>query len=495
MKKSILLLCVLCLCSAANVLSSADFTNFQSSGNSMLSNFVGIGVNFSQVYTSAMNTTLFQALLANSKAFGSINSMFSISLKMQWPKGYKYNCASYTSIGISTTCTYSYSTILAKVTAFAKAAAPVSNNQMVIGFDMESANFSNSNFMTYFQSFCGAIASSVGSGFYVVPIELFDGADLFSANSIQPNYTATNFVNDINTLLAQNNFYTYYGPGVTQAADPSWLSTYNSFKNNPNFAFTVKSVIFNNTNSFTIDDLLNEANYRNYILQRFTYNGQVLNPAGGTLIISELKITNGLGIDGVTNSFASALWAIDFALEFAMFGGRRVYFPCDISTGSLQTILGPSPTFTPTPLYYGLLFLSMIAYVQPVVGVPLITAGSSSSIKIYGCIVNTQMQIVLINKDTNPNSSGVVQIKANSNDYARCLYLSAPSLSSTSGVSWAGYNFIAGSSVPQGSYSQLKYFLHYIATLVITAHISSLSIIHKLHFAILEIQAKIFPPR
>jgi hypothetical protein len=30
--------------------------------------------------------------------------------------------------------------------------------------------------------------------------------------------------------------------------------------------------------------------------------------------VSDIKLTDGMGIDGVTNSMAAALWAIDFVL-------------------------------------------------------------------------------------------------------------------------------------------------------------------------------------
>lgn len=56
--------------------------------------------------------------------------------------------------------------------------------------------------------------------------------------------------------MQQNPAFTIYGPGVTQAADPSWLATFETLKSSYNFAFTVKSVIFNTTNNFTIADLL-----------------------------------------------------------------------------------------------------------------------------------------------------------------------------------------------------------------------------------------------
>lgn len=171
-----------------------------------------------------------------------------------------------------------------------------------------------------------------------------------------------------------------------------------------------------------------------------------------------MKITNGPGIDGVTNTFAAAIWAIDFALEFAMFGGRSIRFPCDVTNGSLQTMLGPAPNYTPTPLYYAMMFLSSLSYTGPNVGMASVIAGTSSNIKAYSLTVNNQFQIILLNKDTNPNASGVVQILIYSNDVMQCQYLTAPSLNATSNVSWAGYYFVGGNIIPQGNFTVVQHF-------------------------------------
>lgn len=71
------------------------------------------------------------------------------------------------------------------------------------------------------------------------------------------NYTPARFVADVNTLTNLVGSMTpIYGPGISMGADPSWLGTFNQLSNNPNFAFTLKAVVFNNSTP-TIDDLLN----------------------------------------------------------------------------------------------------------------------------------------------------------------------------------------------------------------------------------------------
>ncbi len=49
---------------------------------------------------------------------------------------------------------------------------------------------------------------------------------------------------------------------------------------------------------------------RRFTIGNITYNNFVNAP----MVISDIKFVEGDGIDGITNSFAAALWAIDFAI-------------------------------------------------------------------------------------------------------------------------------------------------------------------------------------
>ncbi len=168
-----------------------------------------------------MNSTLFQGYFTNSKAYGSTNSQFSVGLK--FPKGYKYNCSAYTSNGLNATCVYSYSPIMTRISTFCKNVGPTINQNLNYGFDMEGANFSNTNFVSYFTSFMSTIISTVGQSYYYVPVELFDEADTFAANNIFPNYTSQSYINDMKGAMSAYPSSYYYGPGITESADPSWL--------------------------------------------------------------------------------------------------------------------------------------------------------------------------------------------------------------------------------------------------------------------------------
>lgn len=198
-------------------------------------------------------------------------------------------------------------------------------------------------------------------GFATLKVELFDKANLFASNNIRPGYTASDFLSEAmqNWVLLTPGLM---GPGVTEDADPSWLDTYEQFLIGvPLGSFTVYSVPFKTEPELTIQNILSESYYQDYINQRFTSSSGVLDPTLGYLVITDLRMNPGKGVDGVTNSMASAIWALDFLLECARFGLTRVLLNVDFSTDSLQGPFGPAPDYHPRPIYYSLLLMSILA--------------------------------------------------------------------------------------------------------------------------------------
>ena len=65
---------------------------------------------------------------------------------------------------------------------------------------------------------------------------------------------------------------------------------------------------------------------------------------------------------------------------------------------------------------------------------------------------------LLINKDTDSTKSGIVDVAMKVNERLECIYLSAPSLNSTDGVTFGGYYFTAGSSSKNGAFESLIYY-------------------------------------
>jgi hypothetical protein len=130
----------------------------------------GLSYSFAQIYASNMNLTLFQGYASTSRLFGSTRSSFGISLKMQYPVGYKYNCSAYTAMGRAGTCTYDYSTIMTRISAFCRNAGPTSLSRVSIGFDLQRSDFTNSAFNSFITGYFSSLVSTIGSNIYPVPI-------------------------------------------------------------------------------------------------------------------------------------------------------------------------------------------------------------------------------------------------------------------------------------------------------------------------------------
>lgn len=100
--------------------------------------------------------------------------------------------------------------------------------------------------------------------------------------------------------------------------------------------------------------------------------------------INDIRLTTGDGVDGVTNTFAAALWALDIVMEFILLNGWEIDFNHEVRVGNFQSILGPLPDLKPTPMYYGLMFAVLIRDGSPQVILPSSKGIISSKIKVFG---------------------------------------------------------------------------------------------------------------
>jgi hypothetical protein len=85
--------------------------------------------------------------------------------------------------------------------------------------------------------------------------------------------------------------------------------------------YTVRCVIFKDIAQATIPNLLSDQYTKLYLANRFVVNSTFSWTSFGSypLAINDIRLTSEKGVDGVTNSFAAALWAIDFIFEFALY--------------------------------------------------------------------------------------------------------------------------------------------------------------------------------
>ena len=86
--------------------------------------------------------------------------------------------------------------------------------------------------------------------------------------------------------------------------------------------FTLRCVIYKNISDATISNLMNDTYVDGYIKKRLTQpNGTYNDPSAYTYAFSDIRLTDTVGINGVTNSFAAAIWALDFSLKFMSIKG------------------------------------------------------------------------------------------------------------------------------------------------------------------------------
>jgi hypothetical protein len=173
--------------------------------------------------------------------------------------------------------------------------------------------------------------------------------------------------------------------------------------------------------------------------------------AGIPFRIGELNSISCGGQLGVTNSFSSALWAMDISFAYANVGVSGVNF---FAPGNPYTVNPYAPfDFTSTigkggvrtysvrdinPLYYGLLLFAQA--VQNNAQLLPVTLTTQGNIKAWATIdANRTIRLLLLNKDE--TASGPVSISLSGYGPASVTRMTAPSYSSTAGVMLGGQTF------------------------------------------------------
>ena len=137
-------------------------------------------------------------------------------------------------------------------------------------------------------------------------------------------------------------------------------------------------------------------------------------------------------------------------MEWALAGGKTINYFSPIANQSFQSILGQAPYYQPTARYYGLLMAAMVNDYSPYIIRPTVTSGTSSKIRVYYLDYHSHYGVLIINKDTSPTASGFVDVTMSDQTGLHCIYTSAPNLTSTSNINFAGYHFVPNVSRPQG---------------------------------------------
>ena len=309
-------------------------------------------------------------------------------------------------------------------------------------------------------------------------MSLGEKADTFEARGFRgAGYNLQAWLGEMNTFVAglnastSNGKYLIAGPGVSSTAS-TWINNMSLFfqncSANPQLFchYTIQMNFFENDTDATLANLLSDQYLQARINQVFgSVKSNIINEY---VTISRMKLHYGNGIDGVTNTFASALWAADFIFEWLSLGGYQIYFDTNLVGGfqspfSSNTNWVGSPPLVVWPMYYALLLHPFI--LQPLGGSVLITTTKNLykgpfNIKVYAfrMALTEHSAAVIINKDMNSSLFGEVQLCYNSNQNATYYYLEADSLLEKTAIRYQGYSFNTSQSgyIESGSIKTYK---------------------------------------
>ena len=138
MRDKFFMLCLLLVTvGAQNILTTVDFTkNVAYTKTKFPINFVGLSFSYPQVLKN-LTSTILRGFIKNSFLFSVNSTSWRISMKWQWPKGYKVGCEDYGSaVSPDITCIRDLQTNsdISGIGTFLKATIPLGSNAF-LGFD------------------------------------------------------------------------------------------------------------------------------------------------------------------------------------------------------------------------------------------------------------------------------------------------------------------------------------------------------------------------
>jgi hypothetical protein len=152
------------------------------------------------------------------------------------------------------------------------------------------------------------------------------------------------------------------------------------------------------------------------------------------LRITESNSVASGGTMGVSNVFAATLWGVEHMFTLAEHGAVGVNFHGSLSGGIYQPLDGNVGSYTARPLYYAMLAFHVAAQGQVVP----VKITEHDNVTVHATVASDgTLRVTAINRE--PTTSVQVRITpGRSYSHAGTIRLTAPSLSSTSGVTFAG---------------------------------------------------------
>lgn len=176
--------------------------------------------------------------------------------------------------------------------------------------------------------------------------------------------------------------------------------------------------------------------------------------AGRTLRIGSAVSARCGGATGVSNTFASALWAADLLFSFWSLGASGVLFDnSDTSAAAMKFIASTdengmvSFTSQVLPLYYGLLLFAYAAggksqlLPTPTITDANIRVWATSDLQDFAGVPGPHIRALVINKDISASGTARLSVSSARARPATLLRLTAPSSDSQQGIQLGGQTF------------------------------------------------------
>lgn len=152
------------------------------------------------------------------------------------------------------------------------------------------------------------------------------------------------------------------------------------------------------------------------------------------LRITESNSVASGGAAGVSNVFAASLWGVEHMFTLAEHGAVGVNFHGSLSGGNYQPLDGTPGSYTARPLYYAMLAFHTAAQGQTVP----VTVTTHKNVTIHATVASDgTLRITAINRE--PSTPVQVRVSpGRAYTHAGTVRLTGPSLSATSGITFAG---------------------------------------------------------
>jgi hypothetical protein len=284
--------------------------------------------------------------------------------------------------------------------------------------------------------------------------EIGNTPDLYAEEDLKPStWTFTdfqtewlNFYSEIHTKAAEAGF-----AAPSTSGDLSWLLPFISNQYTRLKLATHQYYEMNLSSNVSVDKMLNPDPS---LISNFTEAVAACRAVGIPLRIDQCSNVTGGGKKNVSNTFASALWGLDFMYTVAGLGVSGVNFHQD-DQGYDSPVLISDAGLTAEPLFYGLLCFKQSCMSNLI---PASTINPNGlNLSAYAVIKDdSSLLVTLINKSSSTGGNVTIHTgrPLHSSGY---ISLTASALTSTTGVTLGGHSVSADGSFTLADYTPIPF--------------------------------------